>query len=418
MKNIKGRGGIDNINPECMLVGIDVGKHRQWVYMSDSFNERDRKPFYINNDLSGYQRLIGEAEKQKQVWKLNRIIFGLEPTGSYGTPLLHYLTNCGYQVKTINPMHTKRMKDVEDNAPGKSDQKDPKIIVTLMRLDKSISHKIPDGIYAELRNLSKYYQSLTEQLNRLYNYVESYYAEYFPELTRYASLNSKTLLYTLESFPLPGDISQLDYAGYYSIMKEKSRHSLRPVKLESIYASSATSIGIVKGTDSAREILRSLGADIRLKLEQKKETDGKIRECVDRIPYGELLCSIPGLSKLSVGLLLSEIGDIRQYNHARELIKLSGLNLTNYQSGRYMGRYHISKVGRPRLRNLLYLLCIEMITNNPILSQVYWYQVNERNSNKVKTILGMCRKLLEMMYSMVKYDVEYDVERRKYYAGA
>jgi len=83
-----------------------------------------------------------------------------------------------------------------------------------------------------------------------------------------------------------------------------------------------------------------------------------------------------------------------------------------------MGRYHISKVGRPRLRNLLYLLCIEMISNNPILSQVYWYQVNERNSNKVKTIVGMCRKLLEMMYSMVKYDVEYDVERRKCYAGA
>jgi hypothetical protein len=201
-------------------------------------------------------------------------------------------------------------------------------------------------------------------------------------------------------------------------MKEKSRHSLKPVKLESIYAASANSIGITKGTDSAREIMVSLGADIRLKKHQKQETSAKIGDYVDSIPYGSILCSIPGLSKLSVGLILAETGDIRQYHHARELIKLSGLNLTNYQSGRYMGQYHISKVGRSGLRNLLFILSVEMIHNNPILGQVYWYQVNERHSNKVKAIVGLCRKLLEMMYSMVKYDNEFAVERGKNYAGA
>lgn len=410
--------GVVNTNPAIMYVGIDIGKHRQWIYMSDSSNTRDRKPFYISNDLSGYERLLRESEKQKRDWQLNEIIFGLEPTGSYGNPLLHFLTFHGYQVKTINPMHTKRMKDVEDNTPGKSDQKDPKIIVTLMRLDKNVSHKILDGVYAEMRNLSKHYCTLKEQLNRLYNYVESYYAEYFPELTVYASLNSKTMLYILESFPLPEDIFLLQYEEFYHLLQEKSHRSFRPAKLESIYKAAVDSIGITKGNDSVREILRSLGTDIRQKLKQKHETVIKIRGCIELIPYGKLLCSIPGLSELSVGLILAEIGDIRQYGHSKELIKFAGLNLTNYQSGRYVGRYHISKVGRPRLRKLLFNLSVEMIINNPILSQVFKYQVYDRNSDKVKSMIGLSCKLLEMMYSMVKYNTEFDAERGKYYAGA
>ena len=62
----------------------------------------------------------------KEEASLDSIHVGLESTGTYGEALIEYMQNKGIHVVNINPKHVKRMKELVDNSPGKSDKKDQK----------------------------------------------------------------------------------------------------------------------------------------------------------------------------------------------------------------------------------------------------------------------------------------------------
>ena len=54
----------------------------------------------------------------------------------------------------MNPMHTKRLKEVNDNSPGKTDNKDPRVIADVIRLGRALTIVIPEGEAAYLRRLN------------------------------------------------------------------------------------------------------------------------------------------------------------------------------------------------------------------------------------------------------------------------
>ena len=42
-------------------------------------------------------------------------------------------------------MHTKRMKEVNDNSPLKTDDKDPRVIADIIRLGHALTVVVPEG---------------------------------------------------------------------------------------------------------------------------------------------------------------------------------------------------------------------------------------------------------------------------------
>jgi transposase len=53
------------------------------------------------------------------------VVVGFESTEAYGGPLIHYFRKRPVRLAQVNPLHTKRMKDLEGNSPEKTDRKDP-----------------------------------------------------------------------------------------------------------------------------------------------------------------------------------------------------------------------------------------------------------------------------------------------------
>ena len=86
--------------------------------------------------------------------KATKVIIGLEPSGHYWKPLTWFLKEQGYQVVLVNPYHVKKRKEEEDNSPTKNDRKDALIIAKLVKEGKFLNCLLPEGIYADLRNLS------------------------------------------------------------------------------------------------------------------------------------------------------------------------------------------------------------------------------------------------------------------------
>ena len=83
-----------------------------------------------------------------------QVIVGMEPTGHYWKPLVNYLCLHGLKVVMVNPYHTKRAKELDDNSPTKSDRKDSLTIARLVRDGRYYEVYLPRDVYAELRVLS------------------------------------------------------------------------------------------------------------------------------------------------------------------------------------------------------------------------------------------------------------------------
>ncbi|WP_412760872.1 IS110 family transposase [Peribacillus frigoritolerans] len=75
----------------------------------------------------------------------------MEPTGHYWLNLAHLLKENNIKFVSVNPLHVKRSKELDDNSPTKNDVKDAKVIAQLVKDGRYAEPTIPQGIYAELR---------------------------------------------------------------------------------------------------------------------------------------------------------------------------------------------------------------------------------------------------------------------------
>lgn len=60
------------------------------------------------------------------------ILIGCEPTGHYWFTFAKYVKERGMKLAFVNPYHVKQSKEMDDNSPRKTDQKDPKTIAKLV----------------------------------------------------------------------------------------------------------------------------------------------------------------------------------------------------------------------------------------------------------------------------------------------
>lgn len=70
---------------------------------------------------------------------------GLEPTGHYGEAFAYWWEERHEAVVLVNPMHTRRAKELEDNSPLKSDPKDARVIAGLVAMGKYLRSHLARG---------------------------------------------------------------------------------------------------------------------------------------------------------------------------------------------------------------------------------------------------------------------------------
>lgn len=78
----------------------------------------------------------------------------MEPTGHYWKAFANYLIKNKICVVLVNPYHTKKSKELDDNSQTKSDIKDELTIAKLVKDSRYFETYLPHDIYAELRGLT------------------------------------------------------------------------------------------------------------------------------------------------------------------------------------------------------------------------------------------------------------------------
>lgn len=122
----------------------------------------------------------------------------------------------------------------------------------------------------------------------------------------------------------------------------------------------------------------------------------------------QLLVSIPGIAEKTAAHLLAELGDRSRFTNARQLAAYCGLTPREKQSGTSVRkRPCLSKVGSSRLRKALFMPAICATRYNPVLRQ-FFENLRQRGKSKMAAVGAVMRKLLHIVYGVLKHRKPFD----------
>jgi transposase len=394
------------VNAKTLIVAIDIGKMTDTGYCRCPSGE-DSKPFEFSNNAEGFKKLWDRICWMKMAHHLEEVVVGFESTGAYGEPLVHYLRQKPVNLVQVNPMHTKRMKELEGNSPGKTDRKDPKVIADVIGLGHALSVVVPEGAAAELRRLTLARERSIQRRTALYNQLQDLVFILFPEFLQVIkNVKTKSAHYLLRHYPTPQDITKFGFEALSSLLKRVSRGKLGRAQSQRLYDAAAQSVGLQEGRRGIlleiEEILSSLEACNRF-IEKLEE---QMLFYIEQIPYSDSLLSVKGIGEVTVAGLIGEVGDFRQFHTLREVMKLAGLDLFEISSGKHKGNRHISKRGRSLLRKLLYFAAINTVRKGGVMHASYQRHL-ERGMPKTKALIAIARKLLRTLVALVRDHSQY-----------
>jgi transposase len=343
----------------------------------------------------------------KNRFKCNEVIVGYESTGPYGEPMVHYLMNRPVMLVQVNPMHTKRVKEINDNSPLKTDDKDPRVIADIIRWGHALSIVIPEGDAAYLRRLNNSRERHVRERTALVNQLQQLVFLLFPEFrTVMKDIKCITPLYLLKEYPTPEAISVLDKHVLGEEMRKRSRGKFKESHAEMLINLARNTVGIKEGASGLSMDIRHVLVQLEMLKTLIIEIENEMGIALGKMSYGSKLLSIKGLGVVSVAGIIGEIGDFKKFKTRSEIMKLAGLDLYEISSGKMKGQRRISKRGRSLLRKILYYAAIQTIRKNGILHD-YYTRLTDRGMTRMKALVAVSGKLLGIIYAIVRDDSEY-----------
>jgi transposase len=343
----------------------------------------------------------------KQNKHLEEVVVGFESTGPYAEPLMNFFMKKPVRLVQVNPMHTKRLKELTGNSPNKTDSKDPRVIADVISLGHALTVVVPIGPAAELRRLTQARQRASKNRMAMINQLHHLVFVMFPEFMQVIKkITSKSALYLLKNHPSPENIVGLGFERLQALLRKVSLGRLKQGQVKALFEAAEHSTGIVEGKEGILTEIRYLVSCIERESQFMDHLEEQMGQYLKQIPYSQSILSIKGIGEVTTAGLIGEVGDFRQYKTISEIMKLSGLDLYEISSGKHRGQRHISKRGRSYLRKLLFFIAINTIRTHGIMHEKYSKMVN-RGMPKVKAVVAITRKLLRTIFAMVRNHTTY-----------
>ena len=247
---------IEQVTDSTMVVGVDIGSQ---IHYARAFDNRGReltkRIFSFHNDLEGFNSFNLWAEKTEN--KKTAVLIGCEPTCHYWFAFAKYVNDHKKRLVMVNPFSVKKIKELDDNSPKKTDSKDPKTIAKLVVDGRYSIPYIPEGIYAEIRDLVYSRDRIMKQHNISANRIQRWLAIHFPEyLGLYTRFDAISGLAVLEKAPLPKDVIALGVNGIRKIWHDKKMRGrgVTEDRAKTLVEAAHNSVGLDGGIGTKSEL--------------------------------------------------------------------------------------------------------------------------------------------------------------------
>jgi transposase len=284
---------VTYVNEKTLIVTVDIGKSVHHGYMRAPYG-KEVKPFPFYNNRHSFKEFWSKICCFQRKQGLEKIVMGFESSGPYAEPLCEFFRRKPVTLVQINPMHTKRLKELTRNSPDKTDRKDPRVIADIISLGHALTVVVPEGAAAELRRFTHTRERELKTQTADKNRLQYLMFIIFPEFLNILDVSTRSALYLIKHHPAPEDIISMGFESLEEMMNNHLR----------------------------------------------------------QIPYSQNILSIHGISTVTTAGIIGEVGDFSKFTTSNEMTKLAGFNLFEVSSGRHNGQRHISKRGRSVMRKL------------------------------------------------------------------
>ncbi|WP_163103226.1 IS110 family transposase [Peribacillus alkalitolerans] len=405
---------IAQITSQTLIIGVDIAKFKHVARAQDFRGMEFSAPCYFENTKQGFQLFLQWIHHLKQEQNMEKVIVGMEPTGHYWLNLAHILKENEIKFVAVNPLHVKRSKELDDNSPTKNDVKDARVIAQLVKDGRYAEPTVPQGVYAELRVAKKIRDLLSEDLQTVQGQIHNWIDRYFPEFLKvFKKWEGKAALQFLRLGVLPHELLGYSDQDLLNHLRKSVKRSVGMNKIHELKQAANESIGLRQGATMAKLELTTLLDKYDLIQMKFEELNIQIDKLIEHIPGVQQMLAIKGVGRDTVAGFFAEVGDLGDYSHPRQIIKLAGLSLKENTSGKHKGQTRITKRGRKKLRALLFRVCMIMVAKNSAFKALHAYYTQRPDNplKKMQSLIALCNKLIRIFFAIGKKQFEFSEER-------
>ena len=390
------------------VFGIDVSKASSEVAIV--INGEKIHGYTMPNDTIGFTRLLDDLKTVQKP----EIIF--EATGVYSRRLQAFLEENGYAYTQLNPLEDK--KQLDSLRVRKTDKIDAETLaISQFVLNRKPTY-IQEEVYQELRDLSRFYQNLTEDIVRTKNRLHKVLQVTFPEMENILSTPTREQYWNLVmTFPYKDFVLELSKDELLEGIRQSTSKRISDKRVaylaQKLAALANQSYCAVKKNSPILEEVRYYAKELLRLSEQRQAVLEQMVELAQPLPEYEILLSIPGIAETTATSMIGELGDIRRFQSANQINAFIGIDLRHYESGNFLVKEHITKRGNPYARKILFK-CIHNIaaashTNHCHIED--FYEKRKRQSQTTSTkphTIASIHRLIRTMYYLITHNKLYD----------
>ena len=178
-----------------------------------------------------------------------------------------------------------------------------------------------------------------------------------------------------------------------------------PDKFATIYELAKTSIGIKDPQRIDDLEIRRLAQDLADAVDKSRFWLDQAVKLVESREDFALLMSLPRIGKPTATALLSAIGHIDEFCCGKQLVKLAGLDIREYQGGTSINkRPRVTHIGSGFLRHWLYHYALRMVAYEPHFQKLFKRR-KKRSPGKgagQRALVAVSDKVLRIVYRMLQ----------------
>lgn len=390
------------------VFGIDVSKASSEVAIV--INGEKIHGYTMPNDTIGFTRLLDDLKTVQKP----EIIF--EARGVYSHRLQAFLEENGYAYTQLNPLEAK--KQLDSLRVRKTDKIDAETLaISQFVLNRKPTY-IQEEVYQELRDLSRFYQNLTEDIVRTKNRLHKVLQVTFPEMENILSTPTREQYWNLVmTFPYKDFVLELSKDELLEGIRQSTSKRISDKRVaylaQKLAALANQSYCAVKKNSPILEEIRYYAKELLRLSEQRQAVLEQMVELAQPLPEYEILLSIPGIAETTATSMIGELEDIRRFQSANQINAFIGIDLRHYESGNFLVKEHITKRGNPYARKILFK-CIHNIaaashTNHCHIED--FYEKRKRQSQTTSTkphTIASIHRLIRTMYYLITHNKLYD----------
>ena len=378
-----------------IFVGIDVAKNKHDCCILNAKGD-ELAVFTFTNDRDGFDSLISTISAFE---KLQNAKIGLESTGHYSTNITNFLLQKRLSVKIFNPLQVQLIRKAQTLRKTKTDKSDSKFLAQLLFSDDSKPYSLSVLPISELKTLTRNRHRLVSMRSKLKISVSRLITVLFPELPSVVwSVNQKSTYAMLLEFPTISSISNAHLTKLTNVLAENSKGKYGRNKAIQIRELAKSSIGFdnrATGFELQQtiRIIKNLQAEIDLLDKEIKST---------MLELNSPILSVPGIGFILGAIIISEIGNIENFDNPNKLLAFAGLEPSTYESGQFVAsKTPMVKRGSTYLRWAL-LQSARLVAYRDETFNAYYNKKRSEGKHYFVVLSHVAKKLVRVIFTLLK----------------